>query len=140
MEVLSLVIGIVPLLVSAVENYEVTFEPFVIFCRYSKEMKNFKTKLEVQQRVFLNECQLLLRMVGGELVVIQKDPNHHHRSDSGVSEQLAELIGSSYDSCRSIVVLMNETLEKIKKETSGFDDVLDNEAAKQDQFLQAPAY
>jgi hypothetical protein len=58
--VAGLVLGIIPLLMSAAENYEVTFQPIVSKCWHAKEMKRFLARLEAQHTIFRNERQLLI--------------------------------------------------------------------------------
>ena len=58
-EVTGIVLGVIPLIISAVENYEVTFQPFVTYCRYSKELREFRASLATQKQLFENQCIIL---------------------------------------------------------------------------------
>lgn len=121
----GLVLGALPLLISAAENYEVTFQPFVTYRRHIKEIRRFTAKLDTQRAIFHNECQLLLLSVGQSLADILSDPHHPSRSDEQISKRLEELLGSSYNTCVSTLKLINETLEEITTETAGFADLLE---------------
>jgi hypothetical protein len=122
--VAGLVLGALPLLVSAAENYEITFQPFVTYRRYIKEIQRFTARLDAQRAIFHNECQLLLLAVGQNLTDILGDPNHPARSDEQLAKRLEELLGSSYNTCVSTLKLINDTLEEVSSETAGFGDLL----------------
>ena len=116
----GLVLGVIPLLISAVENYEITFQPFVTYRRYLKEVQRFTARLDAQRAIFRNESQLLLLSVGQNLTDILGDPNHPSRNDEELSSRLQHLLGSSYDTCISTLNLINETLREVAEETKGF--------------------
>lgn len=121
----GLVLGALPLLISAAENYEITFQPFVTYHRHVKEVQRFRARLDAQRAIFRNECQLLLLAVGQNLTDILGDPNHPARSDQQLSKRLEELLGSSFNTCVSTLTLINETLEEVTTETAGFGDLLE---------------
>lgn len=125
MEVASLVLAVVPLLIAAAENYEVTFQPFVTYHRYAKEIERFTGKLRAQHTVFFNECQLLLFEVGQDLTQILEDPHHPSRTNKELSSRLKELLGNSHQACISTLAFINSTLEEVTNETKGFHDLLD---------------
>lgn len=127
MEGAGVVLGALPLLISAVENYEVTFQPFVTFHRHTKEIQKFTSMLEAQRAIFRNQCQLLLCTLNINLVEILRDSNYHQRNDHILENQLAELLGASYNNCVSILNLIHDTLDKVTKETAGFREVLAHE-------------
>lgn len=121
----GLVLGALPLLISAAENYETTFQPFVTYRRHIKEIQRFRARLDAQRAIFYNECQLLLLAVDQNLTEILRNPNHPSRNDDELSERLKELLGSSHDTCVSTLGLINDTLSKVMLETAGFRDVLE---------------
>lgn len=123
--VAGLVLGVVPLLISAVENFEVTFQPFVTYRRHAKEVQRFTAKLEAQRAIFHNECQLLLLAVGQNLTDILRDPTHPARNDEQLSKRLEELLGSSYVTCVMTLKLINDTLDEVTEETKGFGDLIE---------------
>lgn len=125
--VTGLALGIVPLLISAFENYEITFEPFVTYYRHVKEVNRFLTRLRTQRTIFQNECELLFTAVsdGTRLAEVLQDLNHPSRKDEEMSKRLEALLGSSYSCCVSLLNLINDTLKKITLETKGFDDLLE---------------
>ena len=121
--VAGLVLAVIPLVISAVENYEVTFQPFVTYRRYSREVERFAAKLDAQRAIFHNECQLLLLEVGQNLTDILRDPNHPTRADEQLSKRLEKLFGSSYATCVATLNLINDILNEVTEETRGFGDL-----------------
>jgi hypothetical protein len=126
----GLVLSVIPLVISAVENYEVTFQPFVTYRRYAKEVERFTAQLDAQRAVFRNQCQLLLREVDQNLTDILRDPNHSARFDEQLSKRLEELLGSSYATCVAILNLIKEKLDEVTEETRGFADLIGNKVRR----------
>jgi hypothetical protein len=130
-------LAIVPLLISALENYEVTFQPFVTYRRYIKEIQRFTARLETQRAIFRNECQLLFLAVsnGQGLSDVLKDSNHPARSDEEISKRLEDLLGTSYNTCVLTLSLVNDTLDEITLETKDFRYLLENKVISQFRTL-----
>lgn len=131
--VAGLVLAVVPLLISVLENYETTFQPFVIYRRHIKEVQRFTARLETQRAIFRNECQLLFLAIsnGQSLTDVLKDSNHPARSDGKMSKRLEELLGSSYNTCILTLTLINDTLDKIILETKDFQYLLEDKVITQ---------
>lgn len=106
----GLALGALPLLICAVENYELTFQPFVTYRRHIKEIQGFRARLNTQRTIFHNDCQLLMQAVDQNLTDILRDVNHPSRQDEQIPERLEELLGASYDTCVSTLDLINDTL------------------------------
>jgi hypothetical protein len=126
----GLTLGVIPLIISAVENYEVTFQPFVTYRRYSTEISMFATKLDTQKAIFYNQCQLILQVTDADgpdiaLDHILKEPHHASRKMGPLSDHLEALLGGSLKTCVSIMQLVKSTLDKIVKETKGFHELRD---------------
>ena len=126
----GLALGIAPLIISAIENYEYTFQPFVTYRRYCREIDKFTTRLSTQKTIFNNECQLLLLAVENRNSIgylplddILKDPNHSARRSDDLNQRLEELLGSSLSLCIAKLRLIQETLDEITHETRGFQAV-----------------
>jgi hypothetical protein len=132
MSAAGLGLAIVPLLISAVENYEMTFQPFVTYRRHVKEVQRFHAKLGAQRTIFLNECELLFAAVSNSTswADVIKDSHHLSQNDEEISRRLEALLGSSYDTCISTLDLINHTLGKICLETKGFQDLVEDKVSK----------
>ena len=112
-------LAIIPLVISALENYEYTFQPIYIFSRtYQREVERFQHALQVQKVDFENECCFLLHSVtsncGNEMV---KDLQHPLWQDNDLEERLKTRLNESYEGCRSALRLINELLTDILRET-----------------------
>lgn len=125
--VAGLVLAAIPLLISAFENYEVTFQPFVTYCRHVKEVRRFTDSLDTQRAIFGNECQLIMLSLGQNLHDVLKDPDHPVRRDETLSNRLKEMLGSSYNTCITTLNLINDTLSEITRETKDFRYLLQTE-------------
>ena len=122
----SLALGIVPLMISALENYEYTFQPIIIFSRqYRKEVERFQNALKVQRVSFANECCFLLHSgTSNRGNIMINDLGHALWRDQGLEEQLKARLVDSYDGCVSALGLINDALREILKETKTLDIVL----------------
>jgi hypothetical protein len=121
----GLALGVIPLLISAVENYEITFQPFVTYRHHIREIRKFATRLDTQRAIFHNECQVLLSAVGQNLADVLENRQHPARNDAELSSRLESLLGNSCDICVSTVNLIIDTLEEVTRETEGFRDMLE---------------
>jgi hypothetical protein len=134
--VAGLTLAVLPLLISAFENYEITFQPFVTYCRHAKEIQRFADRLDTQRAIFSNECQLLMWALGQNLNDILKDPNHPSRRDESLSNRLKEMLGSSYKTCILTLNLINDTLSEITEETKDFRFLLETRVRYLNQFAE----
>ncbi|MCJ1248659.1 hypothetical protein MMC30_005877 [Trapelia coarctata] len=126
-EAAGLTLAVIPLLISAVENYEVLFRPFVTYSRYAKEAERFASQLKAQKTAFRNECHLLLSSVCDqpqEVDTMLLVSNHPLHSDMEIDRRIRELLDSSYDTCMSTLKLIHDTLEEIGEETKGFSALI----------------
>lgn len=119
----GLALAVVPLVISALENYEYTLQPIVIFSRrYRKEIKRFQDALKVQKVDFANECCLLLHSVTcnrGNVMV--DDLQHMLWQEGGLEDRLKARLNESYDACVTALSLINTLLADILKETKILD-------------------
>jgi len=126
----SLALGIAPLIISVIENYETTFQPFVTYGEYSREIDRFKTRLSTQKAIFNNECQLLLLAAENKntpigLFLASQTQCQRSRVDTDDASQMSleTLIGDSVKAYAQKLQLIKATLETISKETKGFEQV-----------------
>ena len=122
----GLALGILPLIISALENYKYTFQPIYIFTRrYRKEVERFQNVLKVQRVRFANECCFLLHSVTSNRgQAMMNDLGHALWRDEDIEQQLKGRLLDSYDGCVSALALINDALKEILKETKTLDIVL----------------
>ena len=122
-EIVGVVLGVLPLIISAIENYEKIIDPVVTFKRYSKALQTFTTELNVQRDIFQNECiWILSRYVDGHgLEDMLDDPSHHLREtirrDGKLDANVKSTLGPTYRQLRDILILITESLDDIYEET-----------------------
>ena len=122
----GLTLAVIPLIVSALENYEHTFQPIIIFSkRYRKEVEKFQKALKVQKVNFANECTFLLHSVTsnqGNLMI--EDFEHPLWQDGDLERRLKSRLSDSYYGCVSSLALINDVLREILEDTKSLDILL----------------
>lgn len=61
----AIVLAVLPLIISAAENYKNVYLPFERFRNFAPEVRHFLCKLKIQRTLFREECRLLLAQVAG---------------------------------------------------------------------------
>ena len=122
----GLALAVIPLIITALENYEYTFQPIIIFSKqYRKEIEKFQKALKVQKVTFANECAFLLHSVTSNRGnVMIDDLGHPLWQDGNLENRLRNRLSDSYDGCVSSLSLINDILREILKETKTLDILL----------------
>ena len=112
-------LGICPLIISAIENYEYTFRPIIIFThRSGKEVKRLFNTLRVSMCRFLNRCEFLLHSVtsnkGTNMI---NDTTHALWQDDQLETRLRRRLSDSFDACVGAMELINDLATQIVDET-----------------------
>lgn len=123
MEAVGVALAVLPLIISALENYEYTFQPVLIFShRHRREIERFQHILKAQKADFANECCFLLHGVTANSGNAMIDNLRHPLwKDKDLETQLKELLETNYDACISALSLINTLLTDILKETEMFN-------------------
>ncbi|KAH0559285.1 hypothetical protein GP486_004201 [Trichoglossum hirsutum] len=122
-EVAGVVLGVLPLVVSAIENYERILGPVITYRKYSKELKTFSTELGVQKDIFQNECVWLLSELvdAKELEDMLEESSHTLRTslreDLRLNREFSQRLGQSYQQILCVLQLIGTTLDEIYEET-----------------------
>ena len=122
-EIVGVVLGVLPLIITAIEDYEKIVGPIITYRQYSKALKTFTTELNVQRDIFQNECiWILSRFVDDhELEDMLKDPSHGLRDvikqDRTLDSNVSTTIGPHYGQLRAILQLIKTSLDEIYDET-----------------------
>ena len=126
MEAFGVVLGILPLIISAIEHYDF-FAPFVCHCEFTRELQCFRRKLDARKLLFRNECRLLLEEFIQEHVVEEmfKDGSRHPSwEDEDMNERIRRHLGESYEAYIDMVKAIDGHVDKLKEKTKGFGIVL----------------
>lgn len=121
-------LAILPLIISALENYEHLFQPLFIFTRdCRKEVELFQLQLQVQQTTFTNECHLILRTVAAYQYEVPEMLNEHRHilwRDRDLDTQLRFCLGESFDACVAALRLVQQTLDHAVGKYGGLEMLL----------------
>lgn len=127
-EVAGLAIALLPILISAAEQYNNCIRPILRYRKVAKDVQIFQRSLEVQKTIFRNQGRILLEGVVNHddalrmLEVGSIDPLWRN---TGLEAKLAEQLGSSKEACVTSIELINEKLQKIAEESRRLQDVVD---------------
>ena len=107
-EAAGLVLGAIPLLISAAEHYREGFEPLREFWKFETEFQSFVEELEVQDKIFSNNIEKLIQpyVSDKEMHAIINDRNFmavNPQLERDVQERLAD----SYKAYMSVVRKVN---------------------------------
>lgn len=124
-ETAGLVFGVIPLIISALENYDSIFQPVKIFTStYQAEVGRIQEQLKIEQTVFREECNWLLQSVlaSNHAQVMVKDVRnplwHDCQSlDAGMRVRLDE----NYEACEAALKTIVDVLGRILDDTKDID-------------------
>lgn len=109
MDPVSIIFNILPQVGKTIGIYKDVRSKFKIFCHYSAEIERIRKLFGAQQGFFLNEVELLLRLVVLDKAVIDdmmKDPKHGQWDAKRPSTQLDSLFGRN-------LPLLNDVIDEI---------------------------
>ena len=117
---------IVPLLLTALENWENCVRPFERLKKFDEEARDFCDEVEIQRAIFRNECGLLLHEVKEHEVVscMLELLDHKNWRDEKTDVDLARLLGGSLQGVQLTVKLLNQELGRLGKDTEGLREVM----------------
>ena len=124
------IVGLVlPLLLSAVENWDACIRPFVRYRKFEREAKDYHEGIEIQRTIFRNECRFMLEGVIEHDAVsgMLESPAHKDWRSHLVGGKLNQLLGDSVQGCLSIIRTINQKLEDILEDSHEFSLIMDKE-------------
>lgn len=137
--VAGLAIGVLPLLVSAVENYRSACRPFRRWKEFHKELKRFHAEILVEEATFHNECLMLLAALIGnkEAEEMLKDFEHHLWLNVDLEVKLASYLGNSAEAWGLLIEMISSGLEEVKEKGIEFHKVIIGCKVSCVQFLES---
>jgi hypothetical protein len=125
-EVVGVVLGVLPLLISAAENYEEVFKPFKRFKRCAPELELYQQQLKTQKMIFLNQCQLLLTALTGRESAKEmlREKDHPSWNNAILKKKLVEQLGHSKEACEATVQMIAIKLKSIEEDAESFGSIL----------------
>ncbi|KAL7800167.1 hypothetical protein V8C37DRAFT_364331 [Trichoderma ceciliae] len=140
MDPISLTMGILPLIGNAVDVYKSVRTKFKIFCHYSAEVERIRRLFGGQRGYFLNEVELVLRLVLQDQAIIKgmmKDPAHAQWRAQDLENKLETLLGRNLPLLKDTVDDINESITALQKEFRCFLPL--EEEKERDGHLQEKA-
>ncbi|KAL8788305.1 MAG: hypothetical protein Q9195_007361 [Heterodermia aff. obscurata] len=125
-EAIGLALGVLPLLISAIEHYDDILRPFSRYRSSTSKAQRFVDELETERTIFRTECQLLLAVVTGPKVAAEMLRDHHHASwdDEVVRDRLIGQLGVLGTACTSLISKIEEKLCEIGKRSEQLGTVI----------------
>ena len=114
-EALGLLLGIVPLLIAAIEHYDDVRRPIHRYSQFNFKAQMFFDEYETERSVLYAECQLLLgNFVGlNTAKSMLSEPAHPLWRDKNLCTQFEARLGNLDDTCLSTVSKMHIKLKEI---------------------------
>lgn len=113
-EVAGVVLGLLPLVITAVEHYADSVQTAKRAIKYKTEMKILKHDLDAEYTVFLDNLERVLDGLvrAYQLEVLLKDPVSTLWQEDTLNERLQDRLGRSYDVFAHTVNDMNGTVRE----------------------------
>ncbi|KAL2071259.1 hypothetical protein VTL71DRAFT_12494 [Oculimacula yallundae] len=126
LEVVGVVLGVLPLLISAAEHYEDVFKPFKRFKKAAPELELYQQQLKTQKTIFRNQCQLLLTALISQHLAKEmlKEKDHPSWQDDTLKKRIVEQLGSSREACEATVEMIVAKLKSIEEDAEDFGIIL----------------
>jgi hypothetical protein len=117
-EIIGLLLGGLPLVISAAEDYRRGFEPLLKWHRYKREFRNFVNSVDLEKRMFDGLLRRLLEfsdipLEEKQLLLTGTDPEAWRQKDT--VEALKVRLGDSYLSCMYILGKMEEDMLELQR-------------------------
>lgn len=121
-EAIGLALGLLPLLISAIEHYDDIIRPISRYRNFASKAGRFLDELETQRTIFRTECQLLLAIAAGPEVAANMLLDHRHSlwNDMAISRRLTDQLGSLSPTCKSLVSKIDGKLRDIGQKCEQF--------------------
>ncbi|RFU25885.1 hypothetical protein B7463_g10452, partial [Scytalidium lignicola] len=125
MATLGIVLGVLPLLISALEHYDDVLRPFKRYRNFDVELKRFKDDLYSEQAIFHAESMLLLTQVTSPEIAAAMVKQYDHPSwkDAKLENDLSKSLGTLCDACTNVITSIKDDLQRIKDDSQFFSTV-----------------
>jgi hypothetical protein len=150
-EVVGLVLGVLPLIITVVEDYEALYRPFSRYKKFEPLTKTVQNALLKEKTIFRNQCRLLLlgslgAGVGGEEGRAQDirhvqdmlaDLHDFRWNDEDLGERVSRYLGDSRDVCVEVVKEIRDQLRVIDAKCRYFGIVVEGTPSPTEVSLTA---
>lgn len=114
-EVVGLVLGVLPLCISALEYYEKGLGPVTAMVKYRRELARYRCRLAVQYALYSQTIEYLLTPIIDEdqLESMFTQDFGQLWKEPDIAEKLEEHLGSVHEAYRYTLMDMQETIEEL---------------------------
>lgn len=114
-EIVGLVLGGLPLIISALEHYEEGVSTISRLVYYKREIRSIVEALATENAMFKNSCEQLLNdfLTPVDLAEMLQNPRGEMWSQPSIASELQSRLGRSYDIYMIHVNNMDNTIKKL---------------------------
>ncbi|KAK6829777.1 hypothetical protein PG987_010361 [Apiospora arundinis] len=119
----SAALGLLPLAVEVVKGFHTLCRTVKTARACTKELETLDINLRTQERIFVNECELILHIISSdsrEPRMMTQDLDHPLWSDGTLEGRIKVCMAQSYEQCIDIVKAMRECQQDLAAELSLF--------------------
>ena len=129
LEIAGLALAVLPVLMSAVQQYNNCLIPFNRYQKFAKEARSYYIELDVQRIIFRNQCRNLLEeIVDHDTASSMLDSlTQKAWANKKLDDKLAHQLGDSLDACTEIIELVEQRLQDIKGESESLRSIVEQE-------------
>jgi hypothetical protein len=116
-EIVGVILGSLPLIISAVEHYTDLVQTVSRAVRYKTELKSLKHDLDAESMIFLDTLERVLDglISARQLEDLLNDPSSELWKDKRLNEKLEDRLGRSYSVYLETVVRMLDTIQQFNE-------------------------
>ncbi|KAF2474227.1 uncharacterized protein BDR25DRAFT_120151 [Lindgomyces ingoldianus] len=114
-EVVGITLAVMPLIITAIEDYNDSLDPVKAFLRWERELPQFIRKLRNQHVHFAQTMRLLLEPITTEfeLAEMLSDPSGQMWKDENMSRKLKDKLQESFQAYQSTIADIERIMKKI---------------------------
>ena len=126
MEAFGLFLGVLPLLISAIEHYDDVLQPFTRYRNFTSKAQQLHDEIETERIIVRTECQLLLGAATSRDTALQMlhNPQHPSWDDQAFRRNFDLRLGSLGTTGAMLISKIESKLDEISRESQGFDTVV----------------
>lgn len=115
-EVAGIVLGVIPVIVTALQNYAAGVSTIKTLRKYERELGSLIRQLKVQTEILRNTCEELLNGIDPASIVdtMLDNPGGTAWEDSEIDQQLKARLQGAYDPYMATLEDMKEAVEEIR--------------------------
>ena len=113
-EIVGVILGALPLVISALEHYAQGVSTAKRFWQYKLELKSLLRQIKTENAIFINTCEALLTGIVrvDQMMLFLKNPGGQIWRDPKIEKKLEERLKGAYEGYAETVVDMKVVLEK----------------------------